>query len=1203
MNTEFDPFAGGEILRVSPTTDPQKEIVASAHISDEANTAFNEAVSVAIEGPLDVDLLQSSLAVLVRRHDVLRSTFSRSGEELCLAESSDFRLRVRDLRQLDPGVQRNERSDLWMNIAISPMNLEEGPLFFAWLLQIDDARSELVLAVHHLVCDGWSFGVLLTELAQIYSAGAADAELTAAPSYLDFAEQQDATQISNADIDYWRERFAEPPPALDLPLDKTRPTVRPFSAARLDFEVESEIADQLRSAAAQMKVSLSNLLMASYLCFLYRLSGNEDLVVGLPLAGQAALGRPGQVGHMVQLLPIRVQLEPSNSLRELAEQVKAAVLDGSEHANFTFGKLLENLKVDRSRVPLVSTMFNVDQPMPPLAFGSAVATVESIPRSAENFELFLNVVPSDHRLCIEITYSTALFSPGTIKAWLHAYQEILRAAIAGETKSLRELRLKSELPSIVQAGNQTQGSVPFADFTTAFADVVRRSPDRPAVVCGDRTTTYQELDRAVRGLVSSLARLDLPPASVVGISCERSELMVAAALAVMRYGGAYLPLDPELPDERLAYMLSDSGAAAVIKDQSAPSAISESSLPLIELEAIEPIEDAGHHELPEDKGLAGNRPAYLIYTSGSTGKPKGVSVSAGAMMNFLHAMSETPGCAEDDRLLAVTTMSFDISILELFLPLYAGACCVVATKDDLKDGDRLAALVKTEDITMLQATPSTWRMLLASSWNNDSEPHQTRLKALCGGEPMPQDLVEKLLPRVKQLWNMYGPTEATVWSSSKRIEVATEPVSIGHPIANTEMFVLDENQSALPLAVPGELYIGGLGLALGYHDRPELTADRFLNHPEFGRIYRTGDSALVSASGEFFHLGRLDDQVKLRGFRIELGEIEAALVKCEGVAAAAAYLWQLSPSDVRIVGCCVPVAGQALQSIAVRKALRDRLPQYMLPQYLLSVDSIPLSSSGKVDRRSLPRPEIAESTILSEAVLANETERELARIWAEIIHPSGAIGRDDNFFDIGGHSLLALEAIRQTESLTGVRLTAGDMVSQRLEALAQKVMSAKQSEPARDSRPASLRVQDLARLSVEQERIFRRQVNQPTVTCNNLPAAWVLEGPLDVEVFRRSLSRLWDRQSALRTVVKEVEGELLQGIRHLNDLEILVEQDFCSEADPRAHAIAQAKHFAAESFDMRGSPLVRCALFRRSPESWRFGRGPHQRICGGWSFV
>jgi amino acid adenylation domain-containing protein len=1196
----FNPFAGGELLRVAPTTPPQQEILAAAKMSDEANTAFNEAIALHIDGPLDRDLLERCFNTLIERHEILRTTFSPAGDEMCLHEPGNVSFEYEDLRNHEEQQKQHIVQNLLKNIAISPMNLEEGPLFFVWLKEMEESVYELIIATHHLVCDGWSFGILLEELVKLYNSGA-DTTLLAAPSsFYDYAEEQSATSVKNIDTDFWLDSLKKLPPTLDLPLDNNRPATRSFTAARLDYKLSKEIVHRLPKAASALKSSIVNYVLAAYFSLLYRLTGNEDIVVGLPLAGQVAFNQLNLFGHLVQLIPIRLQFNEKTTFAELVGMVKNEVIKASEHPNFTFGELLKNFTVDRSRVPIISTIFNIDQPSPPLQLGNASATVRSIPRAAESFEIFLNILPSSDELLIEATYSQSLFSGDTISAWLTALEEILRNGLQNHHITLDALQLASNPPAIIENLNQTERESIYNDVVSALRAQVQKNPTAVAVISNNTPLTYAELDRSSSQLAQHLYNNGIGEGSIVGICCQRSDNLLRSTLAVLKLGAAYLPLDPEFPEERLVYMLEDSRAVAVIEDDQAPEGVKNAEAFHINPENLHGT-DSLSIDLP-DLIPNSNRLAYTIYTSGSTGKPKGVDIPNSAMINFLESMAETPGLTSKDRLLAVTTLSFDISVLELFLPLLVGGTVIIADSEDCRNGEKLASLIEQHQITVIQATPSTWRMLLASRWEKSPSMTQAPFKALCGGEPLPQSLISELLPNVSELWNMYGPTETTVWSTCKKIDSSDPFIAIGRPIANTQIYILDSNLHPSPLSVPGELCIGGKGVALGYRNRPELTADRFVEHPDFGRIYRTGDLAKVHPSGEIQHLGRMDDQVKLRGYRIELGEIETALASCDGIKQAAVYLWSLSDEDIRIVACCVPKEGSPFEAIKIRKQLRSTLPNYMVPQYFLNIDALPLTPNGKIDRRSLPRPEIGEQSILSKRKLTNDTEKRIAGIWSDLLKISGAIGRDDNFFEIGGHSLLALEAVRRIEIATGVRLEIRQIITEGLSALAERITAPENTKTDTQNNPKALKQSAIRRLSQEQLRLLAFQLSHPDDTSNNLPAAWLLDGELDIEVFKTSMKRLYERQTALRTVITKGDEGYQLALRHISETNTLIFKDFSENESPLDDAVKDVTEIAGKSLSVIDTQLCHVWLYTLAPTRHVLALLPHQLIFDGWSF-
>ncbi|WP_203300646.1 non-ribosomal peptide synthetase [Marinobacter sediminum] len=1199
-SANFNPFAGGELLRVTPTTQPQKEIITSAQLNDVANTAFNEAVSVTLSGHLNIELLSDCLDDLIEKHDILRATFSRSGSEICLHEKSPFELDFEDLSGLSASEQEARIHELWQNIAISPMNLEEGPLFFAWVKKLDDITHELIIAAHHIICDGWSIGLMLSELSELYGNQRAQTDDSREDiSFFDYAELIDSKEISNIDNDYWVEQFAELPPSLDLPLDLPRPNFRTFEATRLDYTVDSQLARQLPKMAAGMKVSLVNTILAAYFVLLHRLTSNTDIVVGLPIAGQATQNRPRQVGHMVHLLPIRIQLDADTRFSDLCGTVKKEVLTATEHSNFTFGKLIESINVDRSRVPLINTIFNIDQPLDSIRFGDVLGKVRTVPRAAENFEMFINILPAADSLTIEATYSTALFREATITSWLQALERILMSCATNPETPIADIPLAVDEADIIKVANDTSEELVNANVVDAFRQHVAANPGGVACVFGDRQWTYQELDNQSNCVARNLANQGIRAGNTVALCIERSDAALAVILGIFKLGAIYLPLDQELPEARLKYMLEDSDASAIVVDNLTPTAIVELDVAKLNISEINSESSAPGSSPELESDLDPQQTAYMIYTSGSTGNPKGVLIPHQALINFLESMSKTPGCGPADKLLAVTTFSFDISLLELLLPLTRGAATVIAEKNAVKDGEKLRQLISKHQITIMQATPAMWRMLLDTDWRQDDS---SLKKGLCGGEPLPRDLAQDLSGTLSELWNMYGPTETTVWSTCHRLRAADKIISVGKPINNTQVHILDRKRNPLPLSCPGELFIGGNGLAQGYHKRPELTTEKYIDHPAYGRLYATGDLAKWCPDGSIQHLGRLDDQVKVRGYRIELGDIEAALSACPDVRTACTYVWEVAPGDARIVGCVVSDLGSEPNIAGIRKELRKLLPSYMIPQYILPIQSIPLSPSGKVDRRKLPKPELRESSILKASALANATEEMVAQSWSKVLNSNSRIVREDNFFSLGGHSLLALQVIRQIESNTGIRLAPEDIVSLSLSEIADKIAHSRPSTNEHEDSPADLPAAAQRRLSNEQNRLILRQLSYPDNVSNNLPASWMFEGDLNIDTFSRSLEKVMERQTALRTIITRRDGVFQQATLPIKQTPVLDVIDLTSSEDSKEAALSRAKELAFKPFKVLDRPLFRSTLYVLDESSYYYVFVPHQLIFDGWSF-
>ncbi|MFN0041076.1 MAG: amino acid adenylation domain-containing protein [Burkholderiales bacterium] len=1195
---EFDPFRHGEIARVAPSTEPQREIITSAQMSDEANTAFNEAVSLRIAGNIEPAAIEAALRTIVDRHDALRMTFTRLGDELCVTDRNNFRLERIDLGSSDRPAQEEAILGLWRQLISAPMDLEEGSLFRALWIPLEKDLGELILLTHHIVCDGWSFYVILDELSQLCSGIKAEA-LPAAPSYADFAERLSARAVSNADVDFWVERFESKPPILDLPTDRPRPPFRSFAAERIDHRLDRDLVKAISVGAGKLKASVVNVALAGTAALLHRLTDVTDMAIGLPVARQSSDGMPGLVGHAVQLLPIRLQIRAGESFGDLIRQAKTATLDAREHFDFTFGTLIQNLKLsgDPSRVPLVSVIFNIDQPFGTIKLGSATATLRTVPRTAENFEIFLNVLPEQDNFTIEATYNTGLFSAETIRSWLCAFESLLTDGVADPSKPVSALSLSGRRPEIYERLNDTARSRPPGLWLDRFQSEAAKHPDAVAVVGGKDALTYAELARRSDDLAQVLLQRGVARGSIVGIYMTRScELMVALA-AVHRAGAAYLPLDPSFPEARLAFMLSDSGARLLLTDLELPAALAAMGMETLVLPQTETTGgDTTSVQLP--KVVAADL-AYLIYTSGSTGKPKGVEVMHGGVTNLLDSMGERPGFGRNDTLLAVTTLSFDISVLELFLPLTRGGRVVIATRDQAADPAVLAELLQTHRVNVMQATPSTWRLLLNDGWAGSAA-----LVALCGGEPLPADLATKLLGKVKALWNMYGPTETTIWSTCEQIAAGADQITVGSPIDNTVIYVLDETGQAMPPAIPGEIAIGGAGVARSYHGRPDLTAARFIEHPQFGRLYRTGDRGRLLPRGVIEHLGRLDFQVKVRGFRIELGEIEAGLGSHPDIVQAVVITREDHPGDVRLVAYLVARSGAVPADDALRIHLKTMLPDYMIPQHFVALPSIPLLPNGKLNRGALPTPDTRVVSSSAYVGPRTELERSVVKVMEDVLSRN-AVGIHDSFFALGGHSLLAAQVSSNLSKAVGSQIpmralfeapTAAQLANW-IEERSKTRRAPRLTIPRRPDRRT-------APLSLMQERIWFLEQLDPGRGVYNVPAAHRLRGKLDEAEFSRAFSELVRRQESLRTVFTTVDSSPVQVILPEVQCGLLPVEDLRTIPGAEREQVLRERLVVliGTPFDLTKPPLFCARLFRLDDEEYAFFFMTHHIVWDGWSF-
>ncbi|MGI4740011.1 MAG: non-ribosomal peptide synthetase [Janthinobacterium lividum] len=1039
----FNPFAGPEILRLAPITEPQAEIWAACLVGgDAANRAYNESVSLRLSGPLDQPALARAVQAVVHRHEALRSVFSADGQHSCVLRSLPVALAYQDIAHASAAGQAALVAAYVGQEAQHLFNLLDGPLLKAGLLRLAADDHYLVLTAHHIVCDGWSMGILLQDISAFYSAYCQGLypDLLAATSFSAYADQQ---LLFSRSADYqvveqfWLRQYQGPVPVLTLPTDFARPALRTYQSTRADYTLPPALVAGLKQLGLRAGCSLVTTLLAAFEVLLHRLTGQADVVVGLPAAGQSATGMPRLVGHCVNLLPLRSQVAADKSFTEYLQHRKPAIFDAYEHQQLTFGSLLKQLRVarDASRVPLVPVVFNVDMGMANgVAFHGLHYELRSNPRAYETFELFLNASGSEQALVLEWSYNTALFTAATIERMMANFEYLIGEIVAAPTAPLRDLALADTATAAdgYQALNATAQPYPIhKTLHELIAEQVHIAPRSLAVQFKATELTYEELDKRANQLANYLLANGLQPGDTIGLAVARAPELLIALLASMKCGATYVPLDPTYPAERLAFMLADSGAKLLLaSDQLA----TDYQVPTLLL-ATALASAAAYPVQAPAVTVASTSPLYVLYTSGSTGRPKGVSVSHRNVVNFLHSMQQAPGISPADRLLAVTTISFDIAGLELYLPLISGATIVLADAATAKDGPALLRLLATERITIMQATPASWRLLLAAGWEQPLP-----LKILCGGEALPLELAHRLLEKSQSVWNMYGPTETTIWSAIKQITRAAQEISIGQPIANTQFYVLDEHQRPVPAGTVGELCIAGDGVALGYLRRPELTAEKFIANPfaprPGERLYRTGDLGKLLPSGELQCLGRVDQQLKIRGYRIEPGEIEHVLTGFAEVGQAVVVVQEPRPGDERLVAYVVPASAAATATAAQlahwKKALLAQLPAYMVPSEFVLVAALPLTLNGKVDRQALPPlPVASPAEVLKISFIGprTATEKLVAAIWQDCLG-SPALSVVDNFFELGGHSLLAVQVMARLEKETGKRLPLATLFEQ-----------------------------------------------------------------------------------------------------------------------------------------------------------------------------
>ncbi|HET9032644.1 MAG TPA: amino acid adenylation domain-containing protein [Dokdonella sp.] len=1214
---DYDPFADAPLARVVPATESQREIWLAASIEPAASLAYNEAITLELHGALDARALRRAAQAILDRHEALRGTLSPDGAQFCIAVAAELPFVEHDWSHLDEAARKTHIAEACERAVEREFDLGQCPLLRCELLRLSADEHLLILATHHIVCDGWSFGVIVRDLAALYAIeceGSGQA-LAAADSFADFAEGEARHPLSaefHADETYWLSRFTQLPEPLELPLDRPRPRQRGFASKREDLVLDGELVAAVKRLGASKGASLYATLLASFGVLLQRLCGQDDLVVGIPSAGQSGIDQAGLVGHAVNVLPLRMTLDPANSFADTLIGVRGNLLDAFEHQRYTFGTLLKRLAMarDPGRLPLVSVLFNLDPGLDDdsLGFKGLKAKFAGVPRSYENFELFINAVQAGASVRLECQYNSGLFDAQTIRRWLDLYATLLADIAADGSRPLSALKLLSaqamdELHALQPA---PKPFVPSRIESLVFAQAAS-TPDQIALHAGEQSWTYAELAARARSIAAALRKRGIGADALVGVMLDRNPDMIAAILGVLASGAGYVPLDPAFPVERLEFMAADAGLALLLTESKHTGIMQFDAARSLVIDAAGALESASANFVDIKADADTESVAYVIYTSGSTGKPKGVRVPHRSVANFLASMRKQPGLDASDRLLAVTTLSFDIAVLELFLPLTTGATVVLASREENKDGREIAALLDEQQISVMQATPSTWRMLLESGWQR-----RPGFRALCGGEPLHADLAAELLQNCDALWNLYGPTETTVWSTLARIEDPMQGISIGQPIDNTTVWVLDEHAAACPIGVPGEIAIGGAGVTLGYLERPELTADRFIADPFSDRagalLYRTGDCGRWRNDGSLQHLGRLDHQVKLRGFRIELGEIETNLASHPAIAQVVALVREDRPGDQRLVAYLTVQPGATVEfdDAALRTHLRTTLPDYMVPQYFMRLDSIPLLPNGKINRALLPSPlaTVASASGPDEAP-RSDVERRVGKAMEETLALPG-IGIHDDFFALGGHSLLAAQLTARLNREFSVALSLRSIFdTPNVAGLAAAVVGQLESGQTVGHEPVPHREeQSRAPLSLMQERLWLLEKLHPGRVAYNTPSAHRLRGVIDESAFERAFADMIERQPILRAAIRDEDGVVEQVVEETIDLKLFPAEDLSGIAtDSRETELLERLQALTDTpFDLTRAPLFSVRMFKLEEHDHVLFFMPHHMIWDGWSF-
>jgi amino acid adenylation domain-containing protein len=1054
--TSIQPIADNDHYELSHA---QKRLWVLSQIEKKGSAAYNIPLSLLIEGDLDKNVLQRSLTHVVKRHESLRTRFiTIDGEpRQQVHKEIDFHVQWIDM-SLDAQSEKRAR-ELIRKEAMTPFDLETGPLLRVLLIKLAQKQHVLMVTMHHIISDGWSLSVLVREFGMIYRAlhKGQQLSLPALPvQYRDYASWQN--QLLERETvafhrQYWHQKLSGKIPVLNLPADFPRPVEQTFNGKIIAFSLDKFLTDRLLSFSHQQNTTLFMTLVAAVKALLYRYTGGaataqEDIIVGVPIAGRNHMDLEGQIGLYLNTLVLRDTVQGQLSFISLVQQVKQTMTEAYDHQVYPFDLLVRELELHRdlSRSPLFDVMVILQNA------GNLELSLEGLKihpffedPGISKFDLTFDFSEKVDGLQFGIEYNTDLFTEERIQRMGSHFIELIKAIVADANQPIDYLKLlsDSEYKQILYGFNNTEASYP-KDKTLVdlFELQVEQTPDAVAVVFENQQLTYRQLNSHANQLAYHLQALGVGPKMLVGICVERSLQMLYGLLGILKAGTAYVPVDPTYPKERLALMLQD--VSILVTQEHLIEKLPPLKAQVVCLNGTAPFTSGSQEgiENPKNGRAKADDSAYVIYTSGSTGKPKGVEIPHRCLVNFLVSMAKEPGLTEKDVLMAVTTLSFDIAALELYLPLIAGARVVIASRDTARDGTLLMENMDRACATIMQATPSTWRLLLSSSqWNGNKG-----LKILCGGEALHKALATQLLQKGHSVWNLYGPTETTIWSTVYQVKGQSEEeiqqlyeasVPIGSPIANTQVYILDKTLQPVPIGIVGELHIGGAGVAKGYLNQPELTAEKFIPDPFASchnrnpnlYLYKTGDLASFLPDGNILFLGRMDQQVKIRGYRIEPGEIECLLRGHPALDEALVVVLEKHPDDKALAAYVVTKSGHSPALIPeLRDFLREKVPDYMIPSSFILLDALPLTPNGKVNRQALPLPDKSRSLVSNTSYVApqNDVQQAIVTAWQEILGID-KIGIHDNFFDLGGHSLNAAKVVFRIQKNVGIDLNLIDI--------------------------------------------------------------------------------------------------------------------------------------------------------------------------------
>ncbi|MCM3623871.1 amino acid adenylation domain-containing protein [Brevibacillus borstelensis] len=1180
---------------------------------------YNIPGAIRLVGVLDVHALERSFAEIVRRHESLRTVFSASNGRPIQTVLREMKIPLVtvDLQQLPADRRESALRELIKTEAALPFDITQGPLLRTTLAKLGETEHVLLITMHHIISDGWSLGVFIREMAVLYDAFCNQAS-SPLPDldlhYADFAYWQ-RQYLQGEELEkqlaYWKGVFQQEPPVLQLPTDRPRPASQTFNGDAQRFVLGKQLTDALKTLSVQSGATLYMTLLAGFKTLLHRYSGQEDIAVGSPIANRNRSELEGMIGFFVNTLVIRSQPNSVMSFREYLDQVREAAVGAFAHQDLPFERLVAELVPQRNRSasPLFQVLFVLQNTLASdLALPGLTMEQLDAESGTAKFDLTLSMRESGDELIGYLEYNTDLFNPDTIARLIGHFETLLGSIVQNPDYKLHELPLLTdkERHQLLMEWNQTQTDYPsLSSIQQVFAEQVAKAPDAIALVCQTEQVTYDETNRRANQLARHLVKLGVTRGELVAVCMDRSIDLIVAFLAILKAGAAFLPLDPTYPKERLAYMLEDARASVLITGGKREDVLPWQHLRVIDLDR-DRQQIASEREEDIDTGTTADDLAYVMYTSGSTGKPKGVCIPHRGVIRLVKGNGYA-SFSPEEVFLQFSPVSFDASTFEIWGSLLNGARLVLypGSKASLEE---LGKTLREHRVTTLWLTAGLFHQMVDQRL--DDLIHVKQL--LAGGDVLSVSHVKKVLehlPGIK-LINGYGPTENTTFTCCYPVtdgSLVQGSVSIGRPIANTRVYILDSYLQPVPVGVTGELYIGGDGLAKGYLNQPELTSERFVSHSFDAnmdtRLYKTGDLACYRPDGNIEFLGRADQQVKIRGFRIELGEIEAVLDQHPAVQESVVQVWQGENADKRLVAY-LAIPQESKPGVGeLRAYLQSRVPEHMIPSLFVLLDAFPLTSNGKVDRKSLPAPDESQFARDREWVgPRTPAEQSLAEIWSEVLGVQ-RIGVHDNFFEIGGHSLLATQVISRISSHFGVEVSLRTFFEQPIiEHLAALVDNRDRSDRRIPLRPLHSPARELAPLSFTQERVWFFEQMEPGTGVYHIPGAIRLSGQLDIFALQRAFGEIVQRHEALRTTFVEADGHPMQKIHPTMNISVPFSDLRNLPEELRNREVERlASEEAERPFDLAAGPLARFRLLQLEDREYVLLFALHHIISDGWS--